>query len=180
MPPSATLPPRPLAALCAVADALAGLRWLLGGSAGRALAGCPVRPRDIDLEVDPRDGAAAAAALGVTLREAAGAGRSSRRATALRAGVEVDLTCDLAIDAPGGRLAPDFALMWERAHQVVVAGRALRVAPLEESACRAIVLGDWAGVAKIAGQAARAPGGIRLDAAYVAARLSSATASATR
>ena len=69
--------------------------------------------------------------------------------------------------------------MWEHSHSVVVAGRALRVAPLEEPACRAMVLGDWAGVAKVAGQAARATGGVRLDAAYVAARLSSATASAT-
>jgi len=182
VPPSASLPPRQLAALCAVADALAGAgaRWVLAGSAGRALLGCPARPRDIDLEVDPRDADAAAAALGAELAAAGGGGRSSRRVLAVRAGVEVDLTCDLAIDGPGGRLAPDFALQWERSHPVTAGGRAIRVAPLEEGVCRAVVLGDWAGVARIAGQAARAPGGIRLSAAYVSERLSPATASATR
>ena len=180
MPPSATLPPRPLAALCAVADALAGARWLLSGSAGRALLGCPVRPRDIDLEVDPHDAVAVAAALGVELRPAQGGGRRSRRGRLARAGVEVDVTCGLAIDAPGGRLAPDFALMWERAHPVVIAGRAIRAAPPEESVCRALVLGDWAGVARIAGQVAGAPEAIRLDAGYVSSRLSSARARAAR
>lgn len=182
MPPSAPLSPRPLAALCAVADALARarVRWLLAGSCGRALLGSPARPGDIDLEVDPRDAAAAAAALGVELSRAAGGRRSSLRATARRAGVEVDVTCDLAIDVPAGRLAPDFPLIWERAHPVVAAGRTIRVAPLEEALCRAILLGDWAAVAKISDAAGRSPGGIRLDAGYVAARLSSATASATR
>jgi hypothetical protein len=182
VPPSASLSPRALAALCAVADALARarVRWLLTGSAGRALLGAPARPADIDLEVDARDAAAAAAALGVELSPAAGGGRRSLRASALRAGVEVDLTCDLTVEVPEGRLAPDFALMWDRAHPVAAAGRAIRVAPLEEALCRAILLGDWAAVAKIAGAAGRAPGGIRLDPGYVAARLSSATASATR
>jgi hypothetical protein len=182
VPPSTPLSPRPLAALCAVADVLARarVRWLLTGSAGRALLGSPTRPGDIDLEVDPHHAAAAAAVLGVQLSPAEGGGRRSLRASALRAGVEVDVTCDLAVEAPGGLLVPDFELMWSRAHTAVAAGREIRVAPLEEQLCRAILLGDWAAVAKVAAAAGRAPGGIRLDPGYVAARLSSATASATR
>ena len=121
-----------------------------------------------------------AASLGVELRPAQGGGRRSRRGLAVRAGVEVDVTCDFAIDAPGGRLTPDFALMWERAHPVVIAGRAIRVAPLEEAVCRGLVLGDWAGLARIAAEAARAPDGIRLDAGYVSSRLSPARVSAAR
>jgi len=165
-----------------VADALGGarVRWLLSGSAGRALLGSPVRPGDIDLEVDPRDAVAAATALGVELSPAAGSGRRSLRASARRAGVEVDITCDLAVDAPGGRLAPDFELMWNRSLSAAAAGRPIRIAPPEEALCRAVVLGDWAAVAKMSGAAAQAAGGIRLDVGYVAERLSSATASATR
>ena len=175
-------PPRQLAALCAVADALArpGVRGLLAGSAGRARLGCPARPADIDIEVAPQHAEDAAAALGVVLAEAGGGGRSSRRGHASRAGVEIDVTCELVVDGPHERLGPDFALQWEWSHPVDVCGRAVRVAPLEESLCRAVVAGDWAGAETLADQAARAGAGIRLSAAYVAARLSSATARAAR
>lgn len=174
--------PRQLAALCAVADALegAGGRWLLAGSAGRALLRAPVRPRDIDLELDPAGADRAAAALGAALAPADGAGRRSRRASIHRAGVEVDLTCDLGVDGPGGALAPDFALQWEWSHPVTICGRAIRIAPPEETLVRAIALGDWAGVAKVAGQTAAAEPPPALRRAYVSARLSPETSSATR
>ena len=177
-----TAPPRQLAAICAVADALgrAGVRWVLAGSAGRALLDCAVRPRDIDLELDPDGADAGAAALGAALAEAADGGRSSRRAAVRRAGVEVDLTSGFAAGGPGGRLAPDFAMQWDWSHPVAVCGRTVRVAPLEEGLCRAIVLGDWGGAARIAGQAATAPGGVRLSAAYVSARLAPACSRAAR
>ena len=177
-----TAPPRQIAALCAAADALerAGVRWVLAGSLGRALLGCAVRPRDVDLELDPDGAGAGAAAMGAALAAAQGGGRSSRRASVHRAGVEVDITSGLAVEGPGASLAPAFAMQWEWSHPAVVAGRAVRVAPLEEGVCRAIALGDWAGVAKIAAQAATAPGGGRLSAAYVAERLASASSRAAR
>lgn len=177
-----TAPPRQITALCAAADALgrAGVRWVVAGSLGRALLGCDVRPRDVDLELDPDGADGGAAAMGAALAVAGGGGRRSRRASVQRAGVEVDLTSALAVEAPGGALEPAFAMQWEWAHPLVVAGRAVRVAPLEEGVCRAVALGDWAGVAKIAAQAATAPGGVRLSAAYVAERLASASSRAAR
>lgn len=177
-----SLPPRHLAALCATTDALdrARVRWVLAGSAGRALLGCPVRARDIDVEVEPGGAAPAGAAIGAVLAESGGDGRRSLRASVERAGIEVDLTGDLSIEAPGGRLAPDFERQWAFSHPVTVCGRSIRVAPLEEVICRAIILADWAHVATISGQAARAHPALRLDAGYVGERLSSASASATR
>lgn len=175
-------PPRQLAALCAVADTLARarVRWVLAGSAGRVLLGFPARPRDIDIEVAPEHAEAAAAALGAALADEGGGGRRSRRAHAWRAGIEVDLTSDLVVEGRGGRLAADFARQWEWSHPVTVCGRVIRVGPLEESLCRAVVLGDWAAVARLAGQAVGAEAGARLSARYLAERLSSATASAAR
>lgn len=177
-----TAPPRQIAALVAVAAALerAGARWVLTGSLGRALLGCDVRPRDVDLEIDPDAAEAGAAALGVSLAAVDGGGRRSRRGGREIAGVEVDLTSAFALDAPGGALPPDFARLWEWSHPVAVAGRVVRVAPLEETLCRAAILGDWGHVAKVAGQAATAPGGARLSAAYVAERLAAASSSAAR
>jgi hypothetical protein len=177
-----TVPPRQLAALCAVADALAGagVRWLLAGSAGRALLGVPVRPRDIDIEVAPDDGDVAAATLGAELADASGGGRRSRRAQVERAGIEVDISSGFAIDGPTGRLDADFERQWQWSHATAICDRTVRIAPLEESLCRAIVATDWARVAEVAGQAARSAPPVRLDVTYVAARLSSARASATR
>ncbi len=175
-------PPRQLAALCAVADALAGVgvRWVLAGSAGRALLGCPVRPRDIDLEVEPTGAHRAARALGAELAEALGGGRSSLRGHSERSGIALDITCDLEIDAPGGRLPADFELQWKWSRPGPVCGRTIRVAPLEESLCRAIVLADWSHLARVGCEAARAEPPIRLASAYVSERLSSARVSANR
>ncbi len=176
------MPPRRLAALCAIADSLArhGVSWVLAGSAGRALLGCTARPADIDIEVALDDAQAAGAALGVGLAREGGAGRHSRRARAWRAGVEVDITSDLVVAGPGGRLAADFARQWAWSHPVTICGRAIRVAPPEESLCRSIVLGDWGAIARLADQAARADPALHLRATYVAERLSSTTARATR
>lgn len=157
------------------------MRWLLAGSAERALVGCPVRPRDIDIEVAPGDADRAAAALGARIAGGGGGGRRrSRRAAARRAGIEVDLTGDLVVEGPGGLLPADFALQWQWSHPAAACGRAIRVAPLEESLCRANVLGDWDALAKVAGQAGAAASPVRLSSRYVTERLSSATASATR
>ena len=177
-----TASPRQLAALCAVADTLSGsgVRWVLAGSAGRALLGCPVRPADIDIEVPPEQADTAARAFGLTAGESSGGGRRSRRGRAWRAGVEVDITSDLAIDGPALHLPADFALQWERSHPGDACGRAIRVAPVEEAICRAIVLDDWSALAKVAAQAAGAAPAIPLRASYVALRLSSATEIAAR
>ena len=176
------MPPRQLAALCAVADSLArhGVRWVLAGSAGRALLGCPARPADIDIEVDPDDAQAAETALEVVLARDGGDGRRSHRARAARAGVEVDITSDLIVEGPGGRLAAVFARQWDWSHPVAICGRAIRVAPPEESLCRAIVLGDWDALARLAAQTACADPPVPLRATYVAERLASITARAAR
>ena len=101
------LPPRAIAALCAVADRLAAARveWVLAGSAGRALAGHAARPRDIDLEVAEADAGARPPRLGAgaPARES-GAGRTSLRVHATLAGMEVDVSAGLAVEGPGGRL----------------------------------------------------------------------------
>ena len=177
---TASLAPRPLAALVAVADLLArdGVDWLLAGSAGRALLGYPARPADIDIEVAPGDAGAAARRLGVDLAASTGEGRASRRGSRRVAGVEVDVTVDLAVAGPSHALAPDHALQRAWSHPVAVCGRTIRVAPVEETLARALVLGDWDRLATIAAQAAPVDAPIRPD--YVALRLSAATSSATR
>ena len=158
------LPPRAIAALCAVADRLAAARveWVLTGSAGRALAGHAARPRDIDLEVAEADAGRAAAAMGAgaPARES-GAGRTSLRVHATLAGMEVDVSAGLAVEGPGGRLEAAFGLQREWARHVVVAGRPVALAPVEESLARALVLGDWPALAKIAALRRRRPGGAR-------------------
>ena len=175
---TASLAPRPLTAVAALADLLGrdDLAWLLGGSAGRALLGYGVRPRDIDIEVAAGDAAGVARRLGTPLVPAGGAGRASRRATLWLAGVEVDVTCDLAVTGPSHHLPPDFALQREWSHGVVVCGRTVRVAPVEETIARAVVLGDWGRLARIASEVTAQAAPIRSD--YVELRLSSATSSA--
>jgi Aminoglycoside-2''-adenylyltransferase len=176
----ASLPPRPLAALAAVADRLARGRvdWLLAGSAARALLGYRVRPADIDIEVSPAHAEAAARLLGAPLAVASGAGRRSRRGSARLADVEVDLTCDLAVAGATHTLDPDFARQWEHSRRLWVCGREIRAAPVEETLARALVLGDWTRLARVAAEAA--PWGAPLRPDYVALRLSSATSRATR
>jgi hypothetical protein len=176
------LAPRTLAALLAVAARLdrAGVDWLLAGSAARALLGFAARPADLDLETSRDDAPAAAAALGLDLADDAGGGRASLRGRGRVAGVAVDLSGDLEVAGPGGRLAPDAALQRAWAHPREVAGRTIRLAPVEETLARAIVLADWGTLARVAAQAREAPGAVALRPAYLSARLSSATASAAR
>ena len=175
---TASLAPRPLAALAALADLLGrdGAAWLLGGSAGRALLGYRVRPRDVDIEIAPGDAEALARRLRAPLAAAAGGGRASRRATLWLAGVEVDVTCDLAVTGASHHLAPDYPLQREWSHEVTVCGRTVRVAPVEETIARAVVLGDWDRLARIVSEVTADATPIRPD--YVELRLSSATSSA--
>lgn len=168
------LPPRPLAALVAVAIRLdrAGVSWLVAGGAGRALQGAAHRPADIDVEVAPEHADTAARALGMTLVRDAGGGVTSRRAEGWFAGVAVDLSADITID---GRLAADWAQQLAGAVPCRVAGRTVLTAPAEEALARAIARGDWARIAKLAAGGGPPP---RVD--YLARRLSSVSASASR
>ncbi|HMO00492.1 MAG TPA: hypothetical protein PKD59_13855 [Miltoncostaeaceae bacterium] len=174
MPP----PPRALAAVCAVADRLAaaGVPWLLTGSAGRALLGAAARPADVDLEVAEGDAERAAAALGTAAAPASGGGRSSLRASAVLAGVEVDLSAGFAMEGPELRLPDGYALMAAWALPATAAGRRILVAPPEETLVRRLVAGDRAGAARLEAT----PGLPPLRAAYVAERLRSASSTATR
>jgi hypothetical protein len=171
-------PPRALAAVCAVADRLAaaGVPWVLTGSAGRALLGAPARPGDIDLEVAEADAARAAAALGTSAAPASGGGRSSLRAAARLAGMEVDVSAGLVVEGPELRLPDGFALMRRWALPVTAAGRTVPVAPPEEALVRRLVQGDAAGLARLAA----VPGMPPPRAAYVAERLRSASSTAAR
>ena len=178
-----TLPPRTFAALAAAAARLdaAGVPWLLAGSAGRALMGYRVRPADIDIEVGPDGTTAAGRALGIALRRERGAGRDSLRGATRLAGVEIDVTCDLAVEGATHLLKPDFALQRGWARPIGLGGRSIWTAPPEEGIARAIVLGDWRTLARIAGQAEGAPGTApAIRPGYVAERLSSATERAAR
>jgi len=176
------LAPRTLAALLAAAERLdrAGAEWLLAGSAARALLGYAVRPGDIDLETSREEGPAAAGALGVRLADEAGGGRACLRGRCRIAGVEVDLSGDLDVRGPGGRLAPDFALQRAWAHERQVGGRLVRLAPVEETVARAVVLADWGALARVATQARDGDGAVALRPAYLSLRLSCATSSAAR
>jgi hypothetical protein len=171
-------PPRALAAVCAVADRLAaaGVPWVLAGSAGRALLGAPARPDDIDLEVAEADVPRAAAALGAAAARSSGGGRSSLRAAGELAGMAVDVTGGFVLEGPWLRLPDGFALQRAWAVEVAVAGRAVAVAPPEETLVRRLVAGDWAGVARLAAT----PGLPPPRAAYVAERLRSASSTAAR
>lgn len=174
----ASLSPRQLAALAAIADRLArgGVAWLVAGSAGRALVGYDVRPADLDLEVGAEGADAAADLLGAPLAGTSGAGRASRRGSAVIAGVEVDLTCDLSVRGAAGALAPDFALQLAWSHPVRVCGRPIRVAPVEETLARALVLGDAARLARVAAEGRGGAAPIRPG--YLSLRLSAASSSA--
>ena len=174
MPP----PPRALAAICAVADRLAaaGVPWVLTGSAGRALLGAPARPGDIDLEVAEGDAARAAAALGTTAAPASGGGRSSFRAAARFAGMEVDVSAGFTIEGPDLRLPDGFDVMRRWAIPAAAAGRPVLVAPPEEALVRRLVQGDPAGLARLAG----VPGLPPPRAAYEAERQRSASSTAAR
>lgn len=155
----------------------AGVSWLLAGSAGRALLGYATAPRDLDVEVDGPELDAAARALGLSARRESGAGVSSLRAVGELAGVAVDLTADLEVAGPGGRLPPDFALQRAHAHAVASGDRTVLVAPVEETLARALVLDDLDRVARIAAEGAgRARPALRPG--YLARRLSAAASAA--
>ena len=180
MPPN--LPPRPHAALLAVAAGLdrAGVRWVLAGSAGRALLGHRVRPADIDVEVAEEDSVAAGAALGAPLRAEAGGGRASLRGSTRRAGVVIDVTAGLVVEGATHTLRADDGAQLDWCHRVRSGGRTIPVAPVEEAVARALVLGAWATLARIASQAAAGAASPVPRAGYLARRLSSATARAAR
>lgn len=176
------LPPHPLAALLSVAARLdrTGVEWLLAGSAARALLGLVVRPADVDVEISPHGARVASEALGIALAYESGDGRSSWRGRGRVGDVEVDVTTDLEVEGPGGRLTPDFALQRTWAHSTEVGGRRIWLAPTEEAFARAVVLGDWLALARVCRQAGEAHDAPALRPAYLSLRLSSAAASAAR
>jgi len=179
--PASPLPPRPLAALCALADRLsaAGVEWLLAGSAGRALLGYRARPADLDVEVAAGDISAASRALGAGHRRETGGGRTSLRAHARLAGVAIDLTAAFEVEGAGGRLGDGFALQRRWAEPRAACGRTILVAPVEETAARLMVLGDRAALAHLVAQAADA-GAPPIRPGYVSERLAWPTATAAR
>jgi hypothetical protein len=153
----------------------AGVDWMLVGSAARALLGFAVRPVDLDLETSGDGAVVAAEALGLDLRYEHGRGRASWRATGRIAGAPVDLSGDLAVEGPGGRLTPDLALQRNWAQSMEMGGRRVWLAPPEETLARALVSGDWARVMRFAAQA---PPGYAPRTAYLGLRLSAAARAA--
>ena len=119
------------------------------------------------------------AGAGVELRRETGGGRASARAQAIVARSRIDLTCDLEIEGPHGRLGADFDRQSAWAAPVEVAGRTVLPAPVEEALARALVLGDWEVLGRLSREAAAGTAGAP-RAAYVAWRLSSARESAAR
>jgi hypothetical protein len=148
----------------------AGVPWLLSGSAGRALLGFGRRPRDVDIEVPETEIARAGHALGVTPRFEDGDRRAGWRAAACIRGVEVDLFAGLTVVRSDGRppLRPDFALQEKFAAERVIAGRRVRISPVEEQVAAAVVTADWARLTRIADGA---PEGFSLRPAYLERRL---------
>lgn len=129
-------------AMTAVADALAGLDWLIVGSVARALSGFATTPRDLDIEVAAAQIDQAAERLELDVVDVRDARASSRRATGEIAGVEIDLTASLTLIGPGGILPPDFDLMVQFATRATVAGQDILVAPLEEQIVRILISGN--------------------------------------
>jgi hypothetical protein len=114
-----------------VADRLegAGVEWLPARSAGRRLLGFAGRPADLDLEATrraPRRGRPRLA----WRRVARDPGRTSLRAVGRVAGVGVDLSGELRVDGPGGRLPADFGVQRTWAAAAETAGRRVFVARL--------------------------------------------------
>lgn len=160
-------------ALVAVALALGGIEWLVGGSTARALLGFATTPRDLDIEVTTDDVHRAAAALGTTAALAVDDRARSMRAGAEHGGVEIDVSAGLTLVGPGGNLPPDFALMWRFATPLPVAGHTVHVAPVEEQIVRILVSGHEARRARFV---AEAPAGFIARDDYVSLRLDAARA----
>jgi len=169
------LPPAVSSTLAAVAERLdaAGVDWLVAGSCARVLSGFETVPRDLDIEVAGSDIAAAAAAVGLEAAVAQDARARSVRATGDVDGVEVDLVASLTLTGPGGVLPADHELMTTFATSVTVAGRRVRVAPVEEQMVRILVTGDEARRRRFI---AEAPPGFIARNDYVELRLGSARA----
>jgi len=169
-----------LSAALAVAVRLAAVDvpWLLSGSAGRAFLGFSRRPRDVDVEVPEESIHRAARALGATPAFREDTGRSGWRATTSVRGVEVDLSAGLTVARVDGRppLRADFELEEEFASAVALAGRTIRIAPVEEQMAVAIVSADWA---RLARTVAGAPAGFRPRPAYFERRLAAAPRAAS-
>lgn len=136
--------------MAAVAARLAGagVPWRLAGSAALMLAGIPVRPGDVDVEVAAADATRAAAALGLPPpARADGGGWSSLRTQGRINGVEVDLSAGMVVTGPGGTLdAGDAATLAVRAPGAPDATVTV-VAP-GEALARAMVAGSHARTAK--------------------------------
>jgi hypothetical protein len=160
----------------AVCDRLdgAGVPWLLTGGSARALLGAARRPSDLDLEVDIGDAARAARALGIDPRRDDDGAVGSVRATGRLAGVEVDVSAGITIRGPAGTLNPDWPRQVRWASAARVAGREVRVAPVEEMLVRALVREDAGRARRALDPALPAP-----RAAYVAARLRAMSSRAT-
>jgi hypothetical protein len=168
-----SLPPPLHAALAAVAERLdgAGVDWVVSGSAGLALAGFAIVPRDLDIEVEADDAPAAAAAVGLVAARETDARVSSVRARGAWDGVELDITGGLEFHGPGGNLLADFRILLVSSTAVDVAGRTVRVAPVEEHIARSIVAGDAARLDRLADGR---PKGYLVNEVYLSRRLASA------
>ncbi len=73
-----------------------GVRWIVTGSAARALLGSEERPKDLDIEVAGVDADRAAASLGLTLARDTSNGWVSDRALGQIAGVAIDVSASVA------------------------------------------------------------------------------------
>lgn len=171
-----SLPPQLEGALIALAERLdaAAVEWVVCGSTARALLGFTVVPNDLDVEVDIMTADAAATCVGLTARPERDAAVSSVRAQGDWHGVALDITGGLTFHGPGGHLHADFPLMRLFAHTVMVGGRTVQVAPVEEQIARSVVAGTGDRLDRIADER---PAGYRVDDVYLSLRLAAASAS---
>lgn len=146
----------------------AGVRWVLTGSAGRRLLGGVREPRDLDLEVAVADVPATEAALGVRFAPQQGGGVRSLRAGCVMDGVEVDCSAGVVVEGPSGVLERPDAVLRDGVRMVPFGDRRVPCGAPEETIVRALLRGDWARLAKVAGDAGHPP---RLS--YVSERLRS-------
>lgn len=141
---------------------------MLTGSAMRVLRGFALTPADLDLEVGVDDAQRAADVLGLP----APARRSDDAVSSLRSigrlgGVEVDLTADLVIEGPGGRLAPDFEGQRTLGTTILVGDRRVPLAPIEELVARAEVRDPGRGRQRLL---RGSPPGLKVDEAWIGRR----------
>ncbi len=136
----------------------ADVPWQLAGSAALMMAGVPVRPQDVDVEVAEEGADRAARALGLPRpvhRE--GGGWSSLRAEGAIAGVGVDLSAALEVSGPNGTLrAMDAGTV-----PGVVTAPGIRIVSPGEALARAIVAGSDARRDKALAALDLAPTGVR-------------------